>query len=97
MWHPLQWWRKRQIRALKLRLLGLDMEIERYQKWHDLLVSTIKLARLARKAQGFDGVNIHRCEFALVWQIDPPLSKLEEERFQTEKERKQLEFLLERN
>jgi hypothetical protein len=98
MFHPIQWCRQRRIRALQLRLLELDMEIERYQKCFDLLVSTTMLAsRMPGRMRLIDlNVDIARCQFVLD-QVGPRLIHLKDEKFETVRKRRSLELLIEQN
>lgn len=99
MFHPIRWWRQRRIRSLQLRLLGLDMEIDRLQKYFDLLVSTIKLANgiEGRLRCSSLGIDIARCQLIVLPHVSSSLNWLEDERFGVEKEKRELEFLISQN
>ena len=99
MFHPIQWWRQRRFRVFQFRLSELDVEIELCQKFYDLLISTIKLGnRMESRLRLMElGIDLARCQFILDLQIGPRLAQLLNERFEAEKGKRELEFLIGQN
>src|SRR3989344_4418814 len=96
MFHPIRWLRQRRIWTLQLRLLQLYMEIERCQKLYDLLVSTVRLGNhMEDRVRLIDsGIDVGWCDFTLHLRVGPHLNQLQNKRFEIEKERRGLEFLI---